>query len=222
MAYPTRLLRDDEQVALDLQPHWWFFAKQIGMGIGLVVLVVLIFGLSSGDVRRVFTWGWGVVLVGWAGWLAIKYLDWRFTHFVVTDQRVIFRTGVLAKRGVEIPLNRINNINFGQSIWERVIGAGDLEIESAGKDGQSTFEDVRHPDGVQRIIYEMIETDEQRRARWSAPPGPPAAAAPVPAAGPVAPRSITRQIEELADLRDRGLITAAEYEAKKAQLLERM
>src|SRR4051794_36211725 len=217
MAYPTRLLRDDEQVALDLQPHWWFFAKQIGMGLGLLVLVVLILGWLHGDVQGVATWVWAVVVLGWAVWLAIKYLDWRFTHFVVTDQRVIFRTGVLAKRGVEIPLNRINNINFRQGIWERVIGAGDLEIESAGKDGQSTFEDVRHPDGVQHIVYEMIETNEHRRAQWSmpqsgAPAPPPTSASP----------SITEQIEELTDLRDRGLITPAEYDAKKAQLLERM
>lgn len=220
MAYPTRLLRDDEQVALDLQPHWWFFAKQIGMGIGLILLIGVIFALLGGSsVRDVLTYAWGIVVLGYAIWLAIKYLDWRFTHFVVTDQRVIFRTGVVAKRGVEIPLNRINNINFKQGVWERVIGAGDLEIESAGKDGQSTFEDVRHPDGVQHIIYEMIETNERRRAQWSTPQ--PAQATPAEPAAGAAP-SITEQIEQLADLRDRGLITPAEYEAKKAQLLERM
>jgi uncharacterized membrane protein YdbT with pleckstrin-like domain len=228
MAYPTRLLRQDEQVALDLQPHWWFFAKQIGMGLGLILLIGLIFGfLGGGDTRDVATYAWAIVVLGYAIWLAIKYLDWRFTHFVVTDQRVIFRTGVLAKRGVEIPLNRINNINFRQRIFERFIGAGNLEIESAGKDGQSTFTDVRHPDGVQHVIYEMIETNEQRRAQWSTPQGVPAAApaptaASAPSAPSSAPASLTQQIEELADLRDRGLITAAEYETKKAQLLERM
>ena len=80
---------------------------------------------------------------------------------------MIFRTGVLAKHGVEIPMDRINNINFHQSIWERVIGAGDLEIESAGRDGQSKFDDVWHPDAVQQELYRQMEAHAQTRAGWS-------------------------------------------------------
>ena len=98
---------------------------------------------------------------------ALKYLEWNFTHFVVTDDRVIFRTGVLAKHGVEIPMERINNINFHQGIWERVIGAGDLDIESAGKDGQSHFDDVWHPDGVQQELYRQMEANARKRAGWA-------------------------------------------------------
>ena len=79
------------------------------------------------------------------------------TYFVVTSRRVIYRTGVLSKRGVEIPLERINNINFHQRIIDRIIGAGDLDIESAGKDGQSHFDFIRHPDGVQHEIYRQME-----------------------------------------------------------------
>ena len=79
------------------------------------------------------------------------------TYFVVTSRRVIYRTGVIAKRGVEIPLERVNNINFHQRIIDRIIGAGDLDIESAGKDGQSHFDFIRHPDGVQHEIYRQME-----------------------------------------------------------------
>ena len=77
---------------------------------------------------------------------------------------------MLSKHGVEIPLERINNINFDQRIFERMIGAGDLDIESAGREGQSHFEDVRHPDGVQQEIYRQMESQRQGDARsWSAP-----------------------------------------------------
>ncbi len=106
----------------------------------------------------------------WAGWLGLKYLEWNFTHFVVTDDRVIYRTGVLAKRGVEIPMERINNINFHQGMFERFIGAGDLDIESAGKDGQSHFDDVWHPDGVQQELYRQMEA-EREEARGLGQPG---------------------------------------------------
>ena len=79
------------------------------------------------------------------------------TYFVVTSRRVIYRSGVISKRGVEIPLERINNINFHQRLIDRIIGAGDLDIESAGKDGQSHFDFIRHPDGVQHEIYRQME-----------------------------------------------------------------
>ena len=154
---------------------------------------------------------WAALLVAYAVWVVIKFLDWRFTQFVLTSERVIFRTGVLAKRGVEIPLQRINNINFAQSIWERVIGAGDLEIESAGRDGQSVFDNVRHPDGVQQEIYRMMETNEHKRATWAQGSAPVAAPADVPG-----------QIEQLAKLRDQGVLSAEEFEAKKRDLLGRM
>jgi uncharacterized membrane protein YdbT with pleckstrin-like domain len=205
------LLNDGEEVALDLRPHWWYFSKHILSGIPLLLLLVLAWKVGN----TFLWWVWGVVALVWAGWLGIQYLNWTFTHFVVTNSRVIFRTGVLSKHGVEIPMDRVANINFNQSIWERIIGAGDLEIESAGRDGQSKFDDVWHPDAVQQELYRQMELHAKTRAGWNA--GPAAA----PAAGAHVP-SLPEQLQQLADLRDRGVLTAAEFEAKKAQLLERM
>jgi uncharacterized membrane protein YdbT with pleckstrin-like domain len=218
--YPRKLLNEGEEVALDLRPHWWFFSKHIASGVPLFVVGGLIVFMKSGGLKTALSVAWGIAAVVWAGWLALKYLEWNFTHFVVTDDRVIYRTGVVAKRGVEIPMERINNINFHQGIWERIIGAGDLDIESAGKDGQSHFDDVWHPDGVQQELYRQMEANAKKRAGWANPP-PAAAAAPV-QAPPPAPPSVPEQLQQLADLRDRGVITAEEFETKKAQLLERM
>jgi membrane protein YdbS with pleckstrin-like domain len=218
MPYPQRLLNEGETVALDLRPHWWYFSKHILTSIPLVVLLVLIFKLR-GTAQNVSFDLWGLLALVWAAWLGLQYLNWTFTHFVVTDRRVVFRTGVLAKHGVEIPMDRISNINFNQSMWERVIGAGDLEIESAGKDGQSRFDDVWHPDAVQQELYRQMEGHAKTRAGWVAPTAPPATAAP---AAHTSGGTVPEQIQQLADLRDRGAITPAEFEAKKAQLLERM
>jgi uncharacterized membrane protein YdbT with pleckstrin-like domain len=211
--YPKKLLNEGEEVALDLRPHWWYFSKHIMTGVPLFVVLVLILAETHDTTRKWLFILWAIVAVAWAGWLAVKYMEWNFTHFVVTDDRVIYRTGVVAKRGVEIPMERINNINFHQGIWERIIGAGDLDIESAGKDGQSHFDDVWHPDGVQQELYRQMEANAKKRARWTnAASAPPSAAAP----------TVPEQLQQLADLRDRGVITAAEFETKKAQLLERM
>jgi uncharacterized membrane protein YdbT with pleckstrin-like domain len=75
---------------------------------------------------------------------------------VLTNQRVIFRAGVIARTGIEIPLYRVNNINFHQSIFERMIGAGDLLIESGGEDGLQVFDNVRDPEQVQSFIQRAM------------------------------------------------------------------
>jgi uncharacterized membrane protein YdbT with pleckstrin-like domain len=212
MPYPNRLLNEGEEIALDLKPHWWYFGRNILTGVPLLVLFALILG-TAGDTQRNLLWVWLVVALVWAVWLTIKYVNWHFTHFVVTNKRVIFRTGVISKRGVEIPLDRINNINFHQRFLERVIGAGDLAIESAGKDGESRFSDVRHPDGVQQEIYRQAELHARERASWASA----GAGTPAPSEA-----SIPEQLEKLASLRDRGIISPDEFETKKAQLLERM
>jgi uncharacterized membrane protein YdbT with pleckstrin-like domain len=220
MTYPRRLLNEGEEIALDLKPHWWFFAHHILTGIPLLVLFVLLYPQNMNEsAKDALYWLWVALAVAWAIWLVIKYVNWYFTHFVVTTDRVIYRTGFISKRGVEIPLDRISNINFSQKIFERMIGAGDLSIESAGRDGQSRFSDVRHPDGVQQEIYRQAEGHARKRAGWSATPsGAPATASP-----DVKPEaSIPEQLEQLASLRDRGIISSDEFEAKKAQLLERM
>ena len=104
-----------------------------------------------------------------------------------------------------------------------MIGAGDLDIESAGKDGQSHFENVRHPDMVQQEIYRQMEVEQP-------PPGqlarrgdrrPPRRPAPT-AVAASRPPDVADQIAKLATLRDQGAITTEEFEAKKAELLDRM
>jgi uncharacterized membrane protein YdbT with pleckstrin-like domain len=160
--YPKKLLNPGEELALDLRPHWWYFSKHILSAIPLFLLLLLVWKLNNGITWVVL----GLIWLAWALWLAGKFVQWNYTHFVVTTDRVIFRTGAFAKHGVEIPMDRISNINFHQGIWERIIGAGDLEIESAGRDGQSRFDDVWHPDAVQQEIHRQMEANARKRAGW--------------------------------------------------------
>src|SRR6478672_7181268 len=209
MAYPDNLIQEGETVALDLRPHWWYFSRNILTGIPLFIVLFLVFQLDDGTLKDGSRWIVGIALVAWAVWLGLEYLKWRMTYFVVTSRRVIYRSGVISKRGVEIPLERINNINFHQRLIDRIIGAGDLDIESAGKDGQSHFDFIRHPDGVQHEIYRQMEARNMpvtmvQQAPAVVSPAQPGAAVP-------------EQIEQLARLRDQGHITEAEFEAKKAE-----
>jgi uncharacterized membrane protein YdbT with pleckstrin-like domain len=218
--YPRKLINEGENVVLDLKPHWFFFWKHMVVGTGLLIAFLLWVGPAHAT--NWVGWPLALALLVWAAFVVEKYLVWTYTHFVLTDRRVISRSGIVSKRGTEIPLERINNIDFHQGLLLRVIGAGDLDIESAGKDGQSHFDNVRHPDMVQQEVYRQMEVNARRQASWS---GQAAAAAGfgAPTAIPVYDSpDITDQITKLAALRDQGHITAAEYEAKKAELLERM
>ena len=221
--YPPKLINEGETMVLDLKPHWWFFWKH--MLAGGALLVVFFLWVSIGSLDK----SWEkltlvIPIVVYAAFVVVKYLAWTYTHFVLTDRRVISRSGIISKRGTEVPLERVNNIDFSQKFWERLIGAGDLSIESAGRDGQSHFENVRHPDMVQQEVYRQMEVNSRRQAGWQADAmreaNPGLGAAPAPAA-PAAP-DVADQIAKLAALRDQGAITAAEYEVKKAELLDRM
>jgi uncharacterized membrane protein YdbT with pleckstrin-like domain len=214
MGYPDNLVQEGETVALDLRPHWWYFSRNIFTGIPLAIILVIVLSSDTDWISKYGGLVVGLVAVAWAVWLGLKYLQWRMTYFVVTSRRVIYRSGVISKRGVEIPLERINNINFHQRLIDRIIGAGDLDIESAGRDGQSHFDFIRHPDGVQHEIYRQMEARNMPVAMVQHAP----AVVSTPSPGAAVPE----QIEQLARLRDQGHITEAEFEAKKAELLGRM
>jgi uncharacterized membrane protein YdbT with pleckstrin-like domain len=142
--------------------------------------------------------------------VAGRVLRWLTTHFVLTTERLIFRSGVVAKFGREIPLERINDVTFSQSVFERLIGIGDLVIESAGEHGQSTFSDIRDPEAVQLQIYRQMEANGRRRSGY------------LTAAVPERPPGALTDLERLADLRDRGAVTEEEFQAKKRELLDRL
>jgi uncharacterized membrane protein YdbT with pleckstrin-like domain len=222
MPYPKNLVNEGENVALDLRPHWWYFSKHILTGIPLFIVLILVLRLNgtARDVAGVIV---GIVAIAWAIWLLVKFLQWTRTYFVVTDQRVVYRTGVFARHGVEIPLERISNLNFHQGIFERMIGAGDLEIQSAGDQGTTLFENVRHPDGVQQEIYRQMEHDAKRDAGRGADAIADAVGKAVKEnTGGGGGQTIPEQIEQLAKLRDQGHITAGEFDKKKAELLQKM
>jgi uncharacterized membrane protein YdbT with pleckstrin-like domain len=225
MPYPKHLLNPGEEIAVDCNPHWWYFAEVGGAGFALLILAVLVFSVH-GDVGKVLKWLWVIAFIVWLGAVLWRWLTWRTTHFVVTTDRLIVRSGVFARKGREIPLERINDITFHQSLFERLLGSGDLIVESAGTQGQQVFGDIPNPEFIHGEIYRQVEGNSRRTAEYSridpteladaltqrAPAAPPAGDA----------TSVPDQLERLAQLRDKGVITQAEFEAKKAELLGRL
>jgi len=206
MAFPPDLLNESEEIVLDLRPHW----AQLFFPVVFVVLAIAATGGSLAFSSMPLRLALLAVLVVAVVFLLVRYVRWTTVNFVVTNQRLIRRQGVIAKDGIEIPLDRVQTVRFHQSVFERMIGAGDLLIESAGETGQNTFPDIRRPSAVQNTIYREIEAHENRRAdRMAGSRG----------AATAAGLSVPEQLEKLHQLLQQGAINPAEYEAQKARLL---
>lgn len=161
MAFPESVLTTDEEVVLHLRPHW----RRLVAPIGWVVLVL------AAVIGGLVLWGGtgalviGVVGLGLLLWVALwPYLEWRTTHYVFTTERVLFREGVLARHGRDIPLARINDVSFSHSLLERMLGSGTLTIESAGERGQLVLADLPGVERTQTVLYELVEQDRVRPA----------------------------------------------------------
>jgi uncharacterized membrane protein YdbT with pleckstrin-like domain len=218
--YPADSLRQSEELVLDLHPHWWTITPSM-----LTLGLSLVFGIAA----LAFDWPDPVKLLAAIAvlatlvWFLWRFLQLRVTHFVLTSDRVMFRHGIIAKRGVEIPLDSINAIHFSQKIWERALGLGDLRVDSASVLGVSDFENIRKPDRVQNEIYVQMEGNENRKFdRVSDGINATLGQQQQPQAQHPPPQSITDQIEKLGELRDRGVLSEEEFQAKKAELLQRM
>jgi uncharacterized membrane protein YdbT with pleckstrin-like domain len=202
MPFPRKFLNEAEEIVLDLHPHWSFFAGPVTVLV--VSLVLAVVARNQAD--------WLLLgILGLAGlallWCVARYLRWITTNFVVTTDRLIHRYGILSKRGQEIPLERLNDVSFHRTLIHRIVGAGDLMIESAGERGQQRFDHIADPERVQNVIHREIEAAQARDADRMA-----------------GRRELTplEQLEKLEELRQRGVISHAEFEAKKAQLLDRL
>ena len=204
MTYPKKNLNANETVALDMHPHWWYFAEPAFALVVAIVIGIVIIVKTDSDALN---WIALILLVVGALWLIGRYLKWVTTNFVITSQRLIFRQGVFAKSGIEIPLERVNNVNFNQTVFERILGAGDLLIESGGEDGQQRFTDIRHPDKVQNLVHAQMEGLAQRRGGYAAAAKPSGA-------------HVTEQLERLESLLQRGTISQEEFDAQKRKLLD--
>jgi len=215
MPFPTRLLIEGEELILDLRPHWIALVRAVGVAIlTIVVWIVLLPRFPDGSSHDVLFWlviGLGILAMLW--WTVRDSVHWATSHFVVTSDRVIHRQGLIAKNSMEIPLEAINDVRFHQGVFERMIGAGDLIIQSASESGREVFGDIRHPEDVQKTIYHQGEQNQKRMYQGM---GSGVAAS---SNNPTGTPSMTAELQRLAELRDTGVLTESEFQNQKKKIL---
>lgn len=161
MGYPENVLADDEQVVLHRHPHW----KRL---IGPVLVLLISTAAAAFVAALVNNTGWeptakkvlfGVIAAVWLvliGWLTLwPFFSWLTTHFVITDRRVMFRHGLLTRSGIDIPLARINSVEFRHGLLDRMVRTGTLVIESASQDPLE-FHDIPRVEQVHSLLYHEV------------------------------------------------------------------
>jgi uncharacterized membrane protein YdbT with pleckstrin-like domain len=208
MGWPEDSLSEGESVVTEFRQHW----KLLIVPIAWFILALIVVGLIEWIVPEGDTWSWvqlilTLAVVGAAILFVVRpIVSWLTTYYVLTNERLVTRRGLLAKSGIEIPLENITNVNFSQTAVERMLGAGDLLVESAGTTGQSEFKNIPHPDDFATLLYKV------REERSVAMQGRTVVQAPA--------ADATEQLQRLKQLHNDGILSDEEYAAKRQKLVD--
>ena len=161
MGYPDNVLATDEVVVLHRHPHW----KRLVLSVLALLVSTALATFGAAVVSRTGwdsttrTVVWSVIGAIWlilVGWLTLRpFLSWLTTHFVITDRRVMYRHGMLTRAGIDIPLARINSVEFRHSLLDRILRTGTLVIESAAQDPLE-FDDIPGVERVHSLLYREV------------------------------------------------------------------
>jgi len=169
VAYPEELLAADEHVVVHKHPHWKMLVVPVLGFLLLVALCSYAAAFIAGQSWELYGWlALGVIGVVVLVWFTIvPLLRWRTTHFVVTSRRVLVREGVLTRSGIDIPLDRVNTVQFRRTLVGRLLGCGTLSIESAS-DEPLEFDDIPGVEAVHAVLHQQVNPDPPapRTSRW--------------------------------------------------------
>jgi uncharacterized membrane protein YdbT with pleckstrin-like domain len=244
VGYTESLLATNEQILYRTKQHW--MAPIFGTIAGVLVLVggVVLFILQLtaelwSFLETLAFWASIILVVVGVGMVGYSYIQWWVEDYAVTNQKVMKVAGLLRKRTSGAALEKINDVIMEQGPLGRMLGYGTLKVATASDSTDLVYETMRKPAEFRRAMLDQKMEFEQADARHIAEAvrvagaaGPAAAAVAAPAppvtvpapAEPAAPATPTPddKLRSLAKLRDDGLITAEDYEAKKTELLEQM
>jgi hypothetical protein len=243
MGYSETLLASGETIVRRAHQHWFVLIANLRAAlIALVIAVILMF-------VKVWSGGTGIFfdIMGWVVLVLFIFgiakgvwgiFDFRNQEYLVTSRRLIHSEGVINKKASDSSLEKINDAVLTESVFGRMFGFGDLEVLTASEDGNELLRMLRDAKSFKKAMLEAKHELEIELSRPTAPamrtpepapiaPAAPPAPAPAPAPVPVPDNSMTADevsaaIERLVDMRDRGLITPEEFEAKRTEMLGRL
>lgn len=156
MAYPTKLLNDGEHVVISTRTHP---KALIGPAMILIVVVAAVLVLAGMTDSTVLGAVAGAIAAGIVVWFVLRpFVDWLTTTYTFTNRRFIKRSGLIAKEGRTIPLNRISGVDFEIGVIDRVFGCGTLIVSDASTNGRVLLDDIPRVEQVQLKVAEELHT----------------------------------------------------------------
>jgi uncharacterized membrane protein YdbT with pleckstrin-like domain len=223
MSYADKLLARDEQILHYGRQHWLAPLSDSLRPIVLVLLGLVLFFLPIDPIKTVLLIASAVLVLVGVVWIGIVYLTWRAEEYIITNRRVLKVEGLLDKKSGDSSLDKINDAVLTQGLLARMLHYGDLEILTANDDAIDKYQMLSHVVDFKKAMLDAKNALEDGYRGGKATPAVAAApAAPVAAARVSSADDVATTLSKLADLRDKGAITQAEYDQKKAELLGRL
>ena len=160
-------LSEGEHIVLTLHPHWKILLRP-----ALILMVVaaaaaalaIIVPAGSYTVPARIAVG-AVALVAVLVWFVVPFLRWQTTTYQLTSRRLRLRSGILSRSGRDFPLIRISDVSFSPGLIDRMLGCGQLVVESAGEHGQLVLNEIPQVEMVQATLFQLVEDEHARLAR---------------------------------------------------------
>ena len=202
--YIEGLLGENERILLVTRQHWFVLFSNILLEILLIVLLLL--GITAAlVVYPVAAAGYILVLVPLGGMLR-DILIWSNREYIVTNRRVVQISGVFSKDVVDSSLEKVNDVKMSQSFFGRLFDYGDVEILTASEMGINLFKRIGDP-----VKFKTAMLNAKEKLGFEGGGAHIRLADDIPS-----------QIAELDELRKKGIVTEAEFQAKKRELLAKM
>lgn len=204
-SYVENMLAENENILLVTRQHKFVLTSMIIFEI-FIVLGILVFGVVA-----TFNFplaGLSLLLVIFPALSMTRdILTWYNRQYIITNRRVIQIFGVVNKEVVDSSLEKVNDVKMTQSFLGRMFNYGDVEIMTASEMGVNVFKRIGDP-----IKFKTAMLNAKEKLNFDDTPGH--AAAPV--------KSIPALIADLDELRQKGIVTEAEFQQKKYELLKKM
>lgn len=166
MPIPQKLLNDGERVIVSTRTHPKVLILPVLALVALLAIGTFVEVRTDGGAGGVVAWVvWALVAVGVLRFTVWPFLEWLTAAYAFTDRRLITRTGVITRRGHDIPLSRISDVAVELHLLDRVLGCGTLVISDASTHGSVPLPDIPRVAEVQKRLGDLLHELHSRGGR---------------------------------------------------------
>ncbi len=201
------ILKKDEKILLITRQHWVRLA--LPFFAWLLLAIILIWWLQN---KTAF-----IIVLITAIYPMLEYINWKYNLWCVTNLRVVDETGFFTRYSKESPLDKINNVEYDQSIWGRLFGFGNVDIQTAAELGETKYVLIHHP----KLLKDTITHAQEEYKKMQISNQATQLAEAIAKTNAIQPsqQMVADELGKLFDLLQKGAITQEEYLAQKNKLM---